>query len=217
MSKSVLRYGLLAALLLAALVWWRISSPRTATVSATPTIEKQAVTVAVHTFDPAAPPAEMPVLSPLEAAATDSNFVSNAAVVGESEIVDATHAIVTVTGVRVNLQLKINIWIPVGATAHVIDHEQGHRQISEYYYRNAGKIAEQIAARYIRRQFSAGGTDLDAEIRKLLQQKSADITAEYNDKLNVGAAQQRYDDITDHSRNDIEASEAVTRVLKDVQ
>jgi hypothetical protein len=45
----------------------------------------------------------------------------------------------------------------------------------------------------------------------------AKITAEYSKKLNLDLAQNRYDDITDHSRNEVNATEAVAQVLRDVQ
>jgi hypothetical protein len=64
---------------------------------------------------------------------------------------------------------------------------------------------------------STNGADLSAEVNKLLQQMGAEITAAYSERLNPGPAQQRYDDITDHSRNDERAGEAVARALKDVQ
>jgi hypothetical protein len=195
---------------------WRWSSTKPDAAASTPHIEKQAASVTMHTFDPAAPPADMPPLSGMETAVTDTNFISDASVMGKSERVDATHANVTVTGVKVTLELQINIWVPVGASQHVIEHEQGHRQISEYYYRGADAVAAQIAAGCMGKQFSVGGADLDGEVRKALQKLGADITAEYNDKLNPNPAQQRYDDITDHSRYDIEANDAVTRVLKEI-
>ena len=48
---------------------------------------------------------------------------------------DATHGIVTITRIKVTLQLNITIWAPAGATEHVIDHEAGHRQISNFITR----------------------------------------------------------------------------------
>jgi hypothetical protein len=124
---------------------------------------------------------------------------------------------VTVTGLKVTLQLTINIWLPLGAAEHVIEHEQGHRQIAEHYYETADKVAAQIAAAYLGKQLSVSGGDLNFEINKLLQQMCAEITSEYSEKLNPDLAQNRYDDITDHSRNDVSAAEAVAEVLKDVQ
>src|SRR5579872_2933469 len=76
------------------------------------TIDKQAETVSNRSFDPAKPPADMPPPTPGEAAECDSNFLSNAAVGGQAKQTDATHATVTITQVKVTLQLEIIIWLP---------------------------------------------------------------------------------------------------------
>jgi hypothetical protein len=217
LNRSSVRFVLLGLLAVAALVLWHLSSRKPDQVAATPQIVKHAATVTMHKFDLAAPPADMPSLSGLETAITDTNFISDANVMGQSKRIDATHASVTVTGVKVTLELKINIWVPAGASQHVIEHEQGHREISEYYYRTANGVAAQVAAGYIGKQFSVSGANLDGQVGKLLEKLGDEITGEYNEKLNPNPAQQRYDDITDHSRYDIEASDAVSRVLKDVQ
>ena len=158
----------------------------------------------------------MPPLPPGEVAQCDSNFLSNATVGGQSRQTDATHATVTITRIQVTLQLHITIWVPAGATQHVIEHEEGHRQISEYYYQTADKLAERIAATYIGKQVVLTGTDLDAEFSKLLQQMGSDITDTYNKELNPERAQLHYDAITDHSRNEIVAKDAVAHALNDI-
>ena len=48
------------------------------------------------------------------------------------------------------LQLRMTIWAPTDTTPHVIDHEQGHSQISEYYYQTADKLAERFAESFRR-------------------------------------------------------------------
>ena len=159
----------------------------------------------------------MPPLAAWEEAECDSNFVSNANVKGRTEMVDGTHGVVTVTDVKVTLQLAINIWVAEGAAKRVIEHEQGHRRISEHYYETADQVAEQIAATYLGKQVSASGGDLIAEVNKLLQQMGAEITAEYSQSLNPSLAQNRYDDITDHGRNDFGVADAVAQVFRDVQ
>jgi hypothetical protein len=181
-----------------------------------PAINKQPAIFSNHTFDPAAPPADMPPLSTGEVALCDSNFVSNASVGGESQRTDATHGTVTITKVNVTLQLNINIWVPIGATLRVIEHEQGHRQISEYYYQTAGKLAERIAAKYLGRQVDITGTDLSAESSKILEQMAREVTNEYNKELNPGPTQLLYDDITDHGRNDVVVQDAVAHAIKNV-
>jgi hypothetical protein len=43
----------------------------------------------------------------------------------------------------------------------------------------------------------------------------AEITDEYNKELNPDPTQLRYDEITDHSRNEVDSKDAVAQALKD--
>jgi hypothetical protein len=178
-------------------------------------IVKQPVNIATRTFDPANPPADMPPLpSGGEIAQCDSNFESSASVGGEAQRADATHAVITVNQIKVTLGLNVTIWVPAGASQRVAEHEEGHRQISEYYYQTADKLAAQIAARYMGKQVAINGADLDAEFHKALQQIGAEMTEEYDKELNTNPAQLLYDTITDHSRNDVAVQDAVDHALK---
>jgi hypothetical protein len=205
-----------AALVFGWITWRNVSSHQQYRETSLPIIIKQPVAVANRTFDPTAPPTDMPPLSGGEIAACDSDFQSNASVRGESRQTDSTHATVTITQVKMTLQLNINIWVPTGATTRVTDHEEGHRQISEYYYQTADKLAEKIATRYLGRQVDIAGTDLSAESTRMLQQMAREITGEYNKELNPGPTQQLYDDITDHGRNDVVVQDAVAHAIKNV-
>jgi hypothetical protein len=178
-----------------------------------PVIDKQPVAFTSRTFDPAAPPADMPPLAPGENAECATDFVSNASVAGQSRQIDATHAIFTIKQIKMTLQLNITIWVPADVTARVLEHEQGHRQISEYYYQTAGTVAESIAATYMGKQVEVTGADLAAESSKMLQQTAADITNEYNKELDPGPAQLLYDSITDHSRNDVIVQDAIATAI----
>jgi hypothetical protein len=181
-----------------------------------PTINKHPLVFASRTFDPANPPGDMPPLAAGENAECDSDFLSNAIVGGKSRKIDATHATLTITQISVTLQLLITIWVPAGVTQHVVDHEEGHREISETYYQTADKVAEQIAATYMGKQVEITGTDLGAESNKMLQQMAAEITEEYNKQLNPEPAQLLYDTITDHSRNEVVVKDAVAHALNNV-
>jgi hypothetical protein len=194
----------------------KFSSQREVAQASKPTINKQPVAFANHTFDPAAPPADMPPLAPQETAECDSSFQSSASVRGESRKTDATHATVTVTQIKVILHLGINVWVPNSASQQVIDHEEGHRQISEFYYETADKLAERIATTYMGKRVEISGTDLDAESSKMLQQIATEITDEYNKELNPGPTQLFYDAISDHGRNGADAKDAVAHALKNV-
>jgi hypothetical protein len=214
-SRSlILLCALLAVLIFGWLGWRDIPSRRQVSDAPVPIINKQPVVFASRTFDPAAPPADMPPLHSGESAQCDSDFLSNASVGGKSRQTDATHATLTVTQINVTLQLIITIWVPAGVTQHVIEHEEGHRQVSEYYYQTADKLAERIAATYMGKQVEITGTELTAESNKVLQQMAAEITDEYNKELNPGPTQLLYDAITDHGRNEVIVQDAVAHALK---
>ena len=212
--RSIVLYVSLGALIIGGLLWRDFSSRQQLSETSGPAITKQRVNFAKRTFDPAAPPSEMPPLTRGEDAECDSNFLSSASVGGQTQRTDATHATVTVSQIKMTLQLNVTIWVPAGVTEHVLEHEEGHRQISEYYYQTADKLAERIAARYMGKQLDLTGTDLKAESDKLLKQLATEITVEYNKELNPGPTQLLYDDITDHSRNEVVAKDAVAHALK---
>jgi len=52
----------------------------------------------------------MPPLAQGENTACDSNFLSNATVAGQNRQTDATNATVTVTHIKMDLQLNLTIW-----------------------------------------------------------------------------------------------------------
>lgn len=211
---SIVLSILVGALILGLLGCGNSSSGRQAGEPPKPTVIKHPVQFAQRTFDPAGPPSEMPPLTSVEDAECVSDFLSNAIVSGETRRTDATHATVTVTKISVTLQLHITIWVPVDVTQHVIEHEEGHRQISEYYYQTADQLAARIAATYMGRQVDIAGADLNAESGKALQQIAAEINDEYTKELNSEPAQLLYDSITDHSRNGVVAKDAVEHALK---
>jgi hypothetical protein len=197
-------------------LWRDFSSRRQPSELPVPTVIKQPIAFANHTFDPVAPPSDMPPLNPGENAECGADFLSNAGVRGESRQTDASHATVTITQVKVTLQLNIDIWVPTGATQRIIEHEEGHRQISEFYYQTADKLAEKIAATYLGKRIEIAGTDLNAESSNMLQQMAREVTAEYNRELNPGPTQLLYDDITDHGRNDVPVQDAIAHAIKNV-
>jgi hypothetical protein len=214
--RIILLCALLAAVIFGSWLVWRSSSSRRQSGAAeAPTITKQPINFANRTFDPENPPSDMPQLAPDELAVCDSNFLSNANVGGDAHETDSTHAIVTVTSVNVNLQLNVTIWVPANASQHVIEHEQGHREISERFYQDADKLAAKIAAPYLGKKFEISGTDLHGELSRSLQKMGDEITEEYSRELNPNPTQLRYDAITDHSRNDVSAKDAVAQALNE--
>lgn len=216
-----LRRSIVICMLVGAIIfgwlWWRNVSTRQGQGETTGlAINKQPVLFTNRTFDPAAPPPEMPPLSPGEYAECDSNFLSSAKVGGETRQTDATHGTITITRINVTLQLNVTIWAPAGATQHVMEHEQGHRQISEFYYQTADQVAGRIAVAYMGKQVEITGANPDAESTRMLEQMAHEITEEYNKELNPEPTQLLYDGITDHGRNEVVVKDAVAHALKNV-
>lgn len=216
LRRSIVLCVLLGVLIFGWLKWRDASSHRQPGETTGSIINKQAVHFTNRTFDPGAPPTDMPPLRTGEYAECDSNFLSSASVGGETRQTDATHGTVTITQVKVTLQLNITIWAPGGATQHVMEHEEGHRQISEFYYQTADQTARRIAANYMGKQVEFTGANSDAESTRILEQLAHEITEEYNMELNPEPTQLLYDTITDHGRNEVVVRDAVAHALKNV-
>ncbi len=211
---------LIAFIILAAasLLWLRArdsAPPPPSAPTAAPIIDKQPPVVSTRRFDPASPPPDMPPLHAGEQAQCDSNFMSGALVSGQTRRTSSTTATLTITQVKMQLGLTITIWVPDGVTQKVLEHEEGHRQISEFFYQDADKLAARVAASYIGRQLPVTGNDLNAEASQALQQFGDEITAEYTRQLDPAPAQLRYDAITDHARNEVLAKDAITQALNE--
>ncbi len=216
MRRILVLFVLLGALVLGYLRWRDASPRKQPNETGGQIIDKEPVHFGNRTFDPASPPIDMPPLNTGEGAECDSNFLSNANVGGETRQIDSSHATVTINRIKITLQLNITIWTPLGASQHVIDHEDGHRRISESYYQTADKVAGEIAERYMGKQMEIEGADLNAESSRILQQMAGEITSEYGKELNPEPAQLLYDSITEHSRNEVIAKDAVVHALKNV-
>lgn len=216
LRRSILLCALLGVLILG-WVWLREQSSRgQAREAPGPAIDKQPVHFVNRTFDPVNPPSDMPPLAYGEYGECDSHFLSNASVGGETRQTDATHATVTITRIKVTLQLNITIWLPPQSSPHVIEHEDGHRQISEYYYQAADKVAEWIAAGYMGKKIDIAGADQAAESNKALEEIATEITDEYNKELNPEPTQLLYDSITNHGVNDTVAKDAAAYAIRNV-
>jgi hypothetical protein len=179
------------------------------------TITKMPVKAGMQTFDPRRPPRDLPPLRPPEEAVCASDFLSDASVGGQAEQTDATHGKLTINRIKLTLQLNITIWVPTNPPKTTVDHENGHRRISEYYYKNAEAIARRIAEPYVGKVIDISGRALRKAVSAALQKAGAEITDAYNEQMPVETTQARYDVITEHSRKDIPVPDAVAQALKE--
>ncbi|MBH0182566.1 MAG: hypothetical protein HP490_13065, partial [Nitrospira sp.] len=108
-------------------------------------IVKNQAQVGTRYFDPNSPPGDRPPLRGSEEAVCVWDFLSDASIGGQVRQIDSTHAKVTINRIKVTLQLNVTTWLPNNPRKWTVEHEEGHRQISEYYYRNADVVARRVA------------------------------------------------------------------------
>src|SRR5471032_1739395 len=86
-----------------------------------------------RTFDPKNHPADMPRLSPNEAAVAQSYFGADSRlggpIVRQEKIADGTQVWIKVDHVRMTLQMRVTIWLPTNSVPKLENHEEGHRKI----------------------------------------------------------------------------------------
>jgi len=202
--------------------WWMIGALllafEGASVQAEPPqveIVKMPAHIDTRYFDPKHPPPDRPPLTGHEEAVCAGDFLSDASVGGQVRQIDATHVKATINRIKVTLQLNITTWLPNHPQQWTVEHEEGHRQISEYYYRNAEAIARRIAEPYLGKTIDLSGADLRNALSAATGKIAEDITSEYKRQMPVKATQDRYDTITEQSRKEIAVPDAVAQALKE--
>ena len=178
-------------------------------------IVKQPAHINTRYFDPSSPPPDMPLLTGSEEAVCVGEFLSDASVGGQVLQTDATHAKARINRIKVTLQLNITTWLPHHPKKSTVEHEEGHRQISEYYYRNAEVIARRIAEPYFGKSIDVSGPDMRNLLSAAIDKMSDEIASEYKKQILVETSQARYDTITEHGRKPIPVPDAVAQALKE--
>ena len=178
-------------------------------------VVKMPAQVGTRYFDPKRPPHDRPPLTGPEEAVCAGDFLSDASVGVQAMQTDATHAKATINRIKVTLQLEITIWLPNNPQKWTVEHEEGHRQISEYYYQNAEVVGRRVAESYIGKSFDVSGGDLRRALSAAVGKIAEEITNEYNRQMPVETTQARFDEITEHSRKEIPVSDAVAQALKE--
>jgi hypothetical protein len=187
------------------------------------TVDVRPTEVRERTFDRNHLPSEMPPMQKGEAAVTVSEFAADTKVsaevvnkgpAGDGSGCDAT---VKVTGVTVRPTLKITVWLPNDATQKIRDHEYGHRKISEIFYERAGGTARELAKRILGRTYRGHADDCDAAVKDAIRSAINEVNTPFLKRIDgsAGVVQDRYDEITDHSRKKIGEDEAIAQAMRE--
>jgi hypothetical protein len=170
-------------------------------------INREPVSVEHRKFDRNNPPADMPPLEPQEAAVTKAVFGigTELSVQGLAEQKRGGKTIqrAKIAGITLNVSLKITIWVPTDAPRTIIDHEEGHRQLSEYFYKDAEKIARTVAQKYLGKIYEEQGNDPQAANQAALNKAIEELSQMYMAQTQNPSVRANviFDEITQHSRN----------------
>lgn len=166
-------------------------------------------------FDPRRPPPDMPPLTPPEAGVCKTTFELSASVRYSAERLTSTTARIYVEGLDIVTRLRFDIFTVQGGPPKLRAHEEAHREIGEHFYRNAAQIAEDIGRRLIGATFDGSGEDEEAAQRDGFQRVVTTIESAYMARVRIpsAAANERFDEITNHGSNTVDEAEALALAL----
>lgn len=179
------------------------------------TVDVQAPQIVRRTFDPAKPPSDMPPLQPPEVGQCVYEFACEM----ETRVVrpagiGARHA--RVTAITFTTRLNVTLWTPLTGPAGILEHEEGHRIIAEHYYRNAREIAGRLGHEILAAPLVVSGRGrpvLEAALDDLQKRTIQSYLAETLERCTV--AQERFDEITHHSRAPVPVDDAIAQAIAD--
>jgi hypothetical protein len=77
------------------------------------------------------------------------------------------------------IEVTITIWLPVGVSAVVVEHEETHRQIIEKIYADADKVATRAAKSCAGRTFTGKGATAAAAEKHAIEQAQKTLMDDY--------------------------------------
>ncbi len=173
-------------------------------------IEKTPARIERRSFDPKNPPPEMPVLKGSEAALCEFKFGCDTRLGFELPRFSLKTSTATVTACEISIHLNITVWTPAGASPALVAHEETHREICEVYYEHVESVARQLADAVIGRKLTVPSanreSDTDQAVRDVQKELIKNFLAQTAERCTD--AQERFDLITDHSRNPIANEDA---------
>jgi hypothetical protein len=180
------------------------------------TIHKTPPKIIRRAFDPAHPPSAMPKLTPPESGVCHFDFGCDAGIGVFVDPAGPNAVEVEIDSVDAVLTMEVDIWAIGGAPKKLLDHEEGHRQICEDYYKDADAIAQRIGKSFIGRKATGTGPTKQAATDAAQQTLLSEFNAAYMNETRVpcSACQVRYDAITIHGLNAVSEADAIAQALK---
>ena len=110
-------------------------------------------------FDSKRPIPGMPKLTPPEAGVCNTEFALDCGMACSIDTVSPTAVKVTVDELDLGVMLTLKIYAQKGSPAKLHAHEEGHAAISQYYYKNAVRYAQEVGKAHIGKSFDGAGRD----------------------------------------------------------
>lgn len=198
-----------AGLLLAVATGMQGATPPVVVIKTPPRIVRRS-------YDPLNPPAEMSKKLTLpEAGLCDSEFACEIYTDTEMPRYGLSTVQATITAIRLILHLDITIWTVTAAPPKLRAHEEGHRRITEEYYRGADTVAHRLATQALGRKLPVTFLDRESSSPRAVEAFQDTLLAEYLQETarRCTVAQGRFDAITAHGGNVIAEDAALHQAL----
>jgi len=106
--------------------------------------------------------------------------------------------------------------MPRGDYEKLKDHEEGHRKIVEYFYSLGPAVARQAGGLMAGMEETSSATDYDAAKTEVFTRATDEVETEYMKYIRdlCGQANDYYDELTDHGRNDIDSTQASQEAIR---
>lgn len=173
-------------------------------------------TVAYKTFPVGRPPMHAKGVDKGEAGLCQTEIACQVGLEGETPPISLGEAHATLRSVSFTVSAKITIWCQQGYTPAIMEHEETHRAISEYYYAKAHSVAQRLADNAIARELPLTGPK-DKALDRALTQLQGKLLDEFMRQIYQRSeyAQDRFDAITDHGRNGVTNADAKTQSIRE--
>jgi hypothetical protein len=118
--------------------------------------------------------------------------------------------------VTMHLGLKITITLPKGEYDKLKDHEEGHRIIVEYFYSLGPTVARQAGGLITGIEQTSSATEYEAAKTEVFTRATDEVEIEYMKYIRdlCGQANDYYDELTDHGRNNVDSTRAAREAIR---
>lgn len=180
------------------------------------TIKVEPPTVAYVEFDRSRPPPDMPSTGVDGSGVCNNLFVLDSGIAASIEVLSPTSVRAYPEDFDVITRLDVTIYTAEGSPPKLLAHEEGHRTIGEYYYRNAEAAVREAIRTVVGRAFEGSGANREAAEQAALAKVHAELDAAYTARMQArsSAANARYDSITAHGlRTTITEADAIAMAI----